>query len=354
MKKLCIDVSKPYDVIIKNGLLNHIDDYIDKNKKILIVTDSNVFSIYEKKLASCFEKISKEYYIYVINAGEKSKSIENFAKILEFAAARKFSRSDIFVSFGGGVCGDLCGFCAACYLRGVEYIQIPTTLLSMVDSSVGGKTAVDLEAGKNLAGCFYQPSLVLCDPELLKTLDDKTFREGMAEVIKYAFLKESNLYSLINNKDLNFEEVIYTCVDIKREFVAADEFDKGLRQMLNFGHTFAHVFEKLSDFEISHGFAVAMGMNMITIIAAKCDFCNKDTLAKLQELLKVHNLPLFPDNTGYKFTVNQIIDVMLNDKKCFNQKISFIIPDQTGICKIMPVEISNLHNFIANNLETVI
>ncbi len=346
MKKLHIDASKPYDVLIENGLFSRMNEYLN-SKQLLIVTDTNVMSIYEKALRNMLDRTGAEYYIFVIQSGEQSKNSENFIKILEFAAEKKFSRSCCFVSFGGGVCGDLCGFCAATYLRGVGFVQIPTTLLAAVDSSVGGKCAIDLKSGKNLAGCFYQPDIVLCDPLLLKTLNEGIFADGMAEVIKYCFLNKNNLCEHIYDKEnLMLEEIIYRCIEIKNTFVTADEFDIGVRQMLNFGHTFAHAYEKISDYEISHGKAVSMGMVSACKLAEKLKLCDNTVREKLVKLLKTYGLPTAADELGYSFDNTQVLSCMLNDKKRFSDTLNLILPHNDGVCRIFSTPAANIKEII--------
>ena len=244
-------------------------------------------------------------------------------------AEKHFTKSDVLVALGGGVTGDLTGLAAALFLRGISVIQVPTTLLSAVDSSVGGKTAVNLKAGKNLAGVFNQPCLVLCDTEFLNTLEDDIFADGMAEVIKYGVLADEELFEKVkkgNVKD-NIEEIIARCVEIKRDIVNEDEFDTGRRQLLNFGHTLGHAIEAESEFRISHGTAVAMGM----VLAADISFKNNLTSVSLAE-----EISEACENNGLKtecpYTTETLGKFALSDKKISGKNISFIVPERMGKC----------------------
>jgi 3-dehydroquinate synthase len=221
--------------------------------------------------------------------GEKSKNSVTYINLLNFLAENHITRTDALLALGGGVVGDLTGFAAATFLRGIKFIQCPTTLLAMVDSSVGGKTAIDLECGKNLAGAFYQPSVVICDITTLDTLSEKIFYDGCAEVIKYGVIASEELFEICRDgfKD-NIEEIIYRCVSIKRDIVMEDEFDTGMRQLLNFGHTIGHGIEACSKYYITHGTAVAIGMVLITKAAVKMNMCNEEVLVRLEKLIEIH------------------------------------------------------------------
>ena len=252
MKTICIKASKSYQVHIGQQLIPQAATYIQKIHpvcKAAIISDSNVYPLFGKALEDSLSASGFSVISYVFTAGEASKNGETFLEILNFLAENEMTRSDFLIALGGGVVGDITGFAAATFLRGVSYIQIPTTLLAMVDSSVGGKTAIDLPAGKNLAGAFYQPSLVLCDLNALDTLPREIFCDGCAEVIKYGVLYDADLFYHLFEKGLQFdrEDVIARCVEWKRNVVIEDEFDIGARQMLNFGHTVGHGIEKQRD-----------------------------------------------------------------------------------------------------------
>ncbi|MBQ2812197.1 MAG: 3-dehydroquinate synthase, partial [Clostridia bacterium] len=293
-KKIDVKAGKPYSVKIGKGLLDKAGEEakaLGLDGKALIVSDDNVAALYIEKASAALEKSGFEVFSFVIPHGESSKSAENLLAILEFAAENAFSRTDTFFALGGGVVGDLCGFAAAVYMRGTNFVQLPTTLLAAVDSSVGGKTAIDLEAGKNLAGAFYQPKLVLCDTDTFDTLPDEEFSNGMAEVIKYGMFCDGGFLDILTESNTDIEEIVARCVAIKARVVEADEFDKGERMFLNFGHTVAHAVENLSGYTTPHGSAVAIGMAVITKAAIALGKCESKTFDILVELLKKYRLP---------------------------------------------------------------
>jgi len=243
------------------------------------------------------------------------------------------------------VVGDLAGFVAATYLRGVPFVQIPTTLLAMVDSSVGGKTAVDIPAGKNLVGAFHQPAMVICDPAVLATLPAENFADGMAEIIKHGMIRSKKLLQMINCDSYQMPEIIAANVEIKRDIVQRDEFDTGERQLLNFGHAIGHALEKLSRFEISHGKAVAIGMEIITRAAVKKGECPTECLEILQKLLQKYNLPTRA-SADLNFTPQEIFDATLTDKKRMGDVITEIIPHALGVCELREMPIDELFDWI--------
>jgi 3-dehydroquinate synthase len=244
-------------------------------------------------------------------------------------------------ALGGGVVGDLAGLAAALYLRGIKLVQIPTTLLAAVDSSVGGKTAVDLDAGKNLAGAFYQPDLVICDTDTLSTLPKSEFSNGMAEVIKYAAIRDKSLYNALRPPISNLGAVIARCVEIKRDIVSADERDKGERQLLNFGHTFAHAIEKCSGYKIVHGSAVAIGMAMMTRACLARNICGGDCLEVLLDALDAYGLPA---ETGYD--EDALFSALLSDKKRNHDRITLVVPRGPGRCERLSVTLPKAREFL--------
>ena len=249
------------------------------------------------------------------------------------------------ITLGGGVVGDLGGFTAAVYQRGIPFVQIPTTLLAMVDASVGGKTAIDLKAGKNLCGAFHQPLLVVCDTNCLNTLSPEIFSDGMAEVIKYAMISDAVLFDLLKKGDPDMENVIRLCVEDKRALVEEDETDKGVRQLLNLGHTVGHAIEACSDFSISHGSAVAMGMVIITRAAIKTGVCKEDTLTALLALLHRYDLP-----TECPFTTEQLFAVAISDKKRAGGFITLAVPYGVADTRLVTVPVDALENYIRAGL----
>ena len=350
MKTVTISASKTYQIHICNNLIPQIGGHIAnlvKGKKVMILSDSNVWPLYGESVYKSLHQCGFTVIQYIIPAGEASKSGENYLKILNFLAENQLTRADSIVALGGGVVGDLAGFVAATYLRGIAFIQVPTSLLAMVDSSVGGKTAIDLQAGKNLAGAFYQPSLVLCDLDALKTLPADVFNDGCAEVIKYAILFDSELFLHLETYGLDFdrEYVISRCVELKRDIVNRDERDLGERQLLNLGHTIGHSIEANSAYAVSHGKAVAVGTQIITAGAASEGICSADTLPKVNRILKQFGLP-----TETTFDSHTLAEAALRDKKRANDTISLILPKHIGECFIYPYPIKDLESFIKAGL----
>lgn len=344
MKTVKVEASTTYDILIENGLIADCGKYIStirKNCKIMIISDSTVFSIYGETVKSSLINEGFEISEFIIAPGEASKCADNLIKLWNTLANAHFTRSDVIVALGGGVVGDLSGFAASTYLRSIKYIQIPTTLLAMVDSSVGGKTAIDLDAGKNLAGTFYQPSMVLCDPEALKTLPDEIFSDGMAEVIKYGMINQPQLLDILEN-DYDISDVIEICVKAKRDIVNEDERDTGVRQLLNFGHTLAHGIELDSDYTIPHGRAVSVGMVLITKAAVKAGKCDKNALDILKKLLIKNSLPLSTD-----ITADTLCKAALHDKKRAGGTITLVIPTKAGECILEKTPIENLYDFVS-------
>ena len=340
-----VNVSTPsssYQVLIESGALERAGSIyreLDKSPKggmAAVVTDDIVDELYSSKLESSLSGAGYEVIKYVIPNGENSKNPEQLFKIINFLAENHLTGSDTVFALGGGVVGDIAGFAASIYLRGINLVQIPTTLLSAVDSSVGGKTAVDLPTGKNLAGAYYQPKLVICDYSTLNTLSDDIFADGMAEVIKYGAIYDNSLLDLLTgSREDNIEEIIERCVTIKSLIVGQDEKDKGLRQLLNFGHTFGHAVEKCSSYGISHGKAVAIGMVMMTKAAIKKGFCSEECLTPILD--KIHSFEL-PDKTG--FTAEEMYEALLSDKKRKGDSITLIIPEVPGKCRLYKTTIS--------------
>lgn len=351
MKRICVHASAEYDVLIESGAFNRLGTPIKrvlKGRKVVVVSDSNVAPLYLDRALQSLAQSGFEASGYVFPAGEDSKNAETYFSLLNYLAENRLTRSDALIALGGGVVGDLTGFAAATYLRGIALIQIPTTLLSCVDSSVGGKTAIDLPMGKNLVGAFYQPKLVICDPELLKTLPDAIFSDGCAEVIKYGMIgSEALLKRLADDHARNrLEDVIAECVDMKREIVESDEFDRGNRQLLNLGHTFAHSIEALSDYSISHGSAVATGMRIITCAAVKRGLCPEICLTTLDRLLTQYELPM---RTSY--TAEALAEKALSDKKRSGESITIVSPTGLGRSKLVKIPVSELIGWAKDGVD---
>lgn len=350
MITVSVNASKNYQVIIGSDLSATLIDHIKllgKTGKAAIISDSNVFPIYGKMIDDALQKAGMKTCSYVLPAGEESKNGANYLSILDFLAQNQLTRSDMLVALGGGVIGDITGFAAATYLRGISFIQIPTSLLAMVDSSVGGKTAIDLPTGKNLAGAFYQPDLVLCDVKALDTLPQDVFIDGCAEVIKYGILYDPDLFEHLYKHGLDFdrEAVIARCVALKRDVVAEDEYDTGARQKLNLGHTIGHGIEAYSGYTVTHGKAVAIGTVIVSKAGTAKGICDSNTARKITAILERFGLPL--DTTA---TAEQLFRFALSDKKRAGSKINLIVPHKIGDCIIHPIAVEDLQAFIKAGL----
>lgn len=350
MKTITVDASSRYDIHIGSGIRHLVGKYACAMKgvqKVCVVSDTNVFPLYGNEVCQALEASGLEVCSFVFPSGEAHKNGATYLALLEALAAHQLTRTDLIIALGGGVVGDLAGFAAATYLRGIRSIQMPTTLLAAVDSSVGGKTAIDLSAGKNLAGAFYQPSLVLCDTDALESLPIQVFRDGCAEVIKYAVLYDPELFAHLEKQGLAFhrEEVISRCVGWKRDAVVADEFDLGLRKKLNLGHTIGHAIEKLSDYTISHGNAVAAGTAIITKSASRRGLCPADDCSRVLSLLSAFGLPTVTDYDGDALYLSA-----LSDKKRNGSTLDLIVPERIGSCAIVPTPIQELRSIIKAGL----
>ena len=350
MNTITINASRQYDVIIGSGILSTLGSHLKaltKADKICIVSDSNVFPLYGSATANSLTECGYQVDSFVFPAGEESKNGTTYLELLNFLAQNQLTRNDCIVALGGGVVGDLSGFAAATYLRGITYVQVPTTLLAAVDSSVGGKTAIDLPAGKNLCGAFYQPSLVLCDVDTLNTLPADIFRDGCAEVVKHGVLFDAALFNYLTEAGLHFDrqKVISRCVELKRDVVVQDEFESGLRMKLNLGHTIGHGVEKHSNFTISHGSAVSIGMAIVARAAAKAGLCSAKTVDDILYVLLNLGLP-----TGTTFDAQMLFNAALSDKKRSGGTVNLIIPRAIGQCDIVPTPVSELKSFIEAGL----
>lgn len=343
METIRVPASKEYEVIIDKGILASLGercaDLFGKGRAA-VITDSNVAPLWLDKAVESLKSAGIDVITYIFPAGEESKSKETLFDILEFMASNRLTRSDFAVALGGGVTGDMTGLAASLYLRGIPFVQVPTTLLAAVDSSVGGKTAVNLAAGKNLMGAFYQPSLVLCDTDTLGTLSPEIFADGMAEVIKYGVIFDRELFDSVKGGNIadKLEKIIARCVELKRDVVAKDEFDKGDRQLLNFGHTMAHSIEKCSSFEISHGSAVAIGMVIAAKAGAKLGWSEENCTAEIIEANKNNNLPC---ECG--FSSAELADAALSDKKRTGNSIAFVAPRRIGECYLKKISVDVLY-----------
>ncbi len=347
-----INVRRGYDVHIGPGLLAESGALCARlgMKKAVIVTDSNVAALHlpavEKSLAD--HGIAADSFVFP--AGEKSKNMHTLSDVLEFLAQSHLTRADFVIALGGGVVGDMAGFAAACYLRGVRYVQMPTTLLAAGDSSVGGKAAVDLNHGKNLAGAFKQPEAVICDTDCIAALPAEIFADGAAEVIKTAVLSDESLFALCENGGVreNLQQVICHCVSYKGRVVAEDEFEASIRKLLNLGHTVGHAIEKCSGYSVPHGRAVASGMVVIARYAAKNGLCTADTCRRIENALTSVGLP-----TGTEFGAEELYNAALADKKRTGGEITLILPRAIGSCELVKVPVEQMLPIIASGLEAL-
>ena len=333
--KLTVNLGKDsYPIYIENNILSQTGDYIRKiyhGKRIMIISDDNVFPLYGDRLIHTLDSTYECHHL-VLPHGESTKDFQTLPTVYKAMLEAKISRSDLVIALGGGVIGDLAGFAASSYLRGVRLVQIPTSLLAQVDSSVGGKVAVDLPEGKNLVGAFYQPSLVLIDPLVLNTLKERFINDGMGEVIKYGCIKDADLFSTLESHS-SFEDlkeelpvIITRCVDIKRMVVENDQFDTGERMLLNFGHTLAHTIEQHFHYQReSHGEAVAIGMYQITRIAEEKGLTPKRTAERIQKVLKTYGLPF---ECG--LTLGTLTEAIALDKKNLNGNLNVILLHEIG------------------------
>lgn len=333
MKAIHLNASKPYDILIDSGLFNQVFSLIEpfcKGRNIAIITDDIVDKLYGEQLLEQLKQNDYSTIKFVFPNGEVSKNINTLSDILEFLASNNFKRNDFIIALGGGVVGDIAGLASAIYMRGISFIQIPTTLLAMVDASVGGKTAIDLKAGKNLAGSFWQPSLVICDTDIVKNLPEDIFREGMGEVLKYDVIDDLGIFeSVLSNKVFDdLESIIYKCIKSKQNVVEQDEYEtKGIRKLLNVGHTFAHGLEKLSNYNIYHGVAVATGLVWEASISYKLNLCSKETFNQIKQAVTKCGLLI-----NFKYDFEELVETMKKDKKNDNSLISFMLPLKIGNC----------------------
>lgn len=349
-QRIRICTQKEYDVIIGKDLLPLCGTYIREVVspcRMAVITDSNVAPLYLDGVESSLTKAGFETHSFVFPAGESSKNIKTLSDILEFLGEIPLTRTDCVVALGGGVTGDMAGFAAGCYLRGIRYIQIPTTFLAAVDSSVGGKTAVNLGAGKNLAGLFLQPELVLCDIATFRTLTPEIFADGTAEAIKTAILGNETMFSLFETENIHdhIEEIVSFCVTKKGEIVTGDEREQGLRRLLNLGHTIGHAIEKCSSFSITHGHAVAMGMAIVARASLKNGWSEEDCLTPILNSLNKFRFPL-----DCPYSAAELTQAALKDKKRMGDTITLVIPVSLGNCQLKKIPVEELGAFIEGGL----
>lgn len=340
MKTVEIKTKNSYNVYIGDGLLDVLDTLLPlkQEQKVLIVTDDTVDGLYGKRAVSSLEKICTVYK-FVFAHGEASKNIATLFEILEYSAKCGLDRTSAIVALGGGVVGDIAALASALYMRGIAFYNIATTLLAMIDSSVGGKSAIDLPSGKNLAGVIRQPNGVICDIRLLDTLSDELYACGMAEAVKYKILYGTE----INDGK---ERLVYECVQAKNKCVSEDEFENGNRRFLNLGHTVGHAIESCSHYSVPHGYAVAAGIGVIAKASYKHGFCSLDVLKSVQNLLAENGL-----SVSFDFTSEQLSEKIKSDKKARGEHVSFIVINDIGKCSIEKIHFNDIESFIASGME---
>ena len=350
MRNVKINVSKEYLAWIGEGLLSRAGEMIKAacgGSIAAIVTDDIVGRLYGDIVKRSLRAAGYTTISFVFPNGERSKNMETYVSLLDALTDANLTRADVVVALGGGVVGDMAGFAAASYLRGVAFAQIPTTLLAMVDSSVGGKTAVNLAAGKNQVGAFYQPDIVLCDYTVLETLPPDVFQDGCAEIIKHGVILSDELFELLKMPiKPQLEDIIARNITIKRDVVVADERDTGVRQILNFGHTIGHGIEKLSGYNISHGKAVAVGMAIVARGAWRKGLCNEDCYREIIKVLKLYG---FACETS--FLPEQLFMAAFSDKKRSGKYITEILPERIGKCVLHSFSLQELEEFIRLGMQ---
>ncbi len=346
MKTVEVKTGRPYNILIEHGIIDHAGEYIrplTKAIRAVIISDTNVSPIYSQRVKNSLENNGFETSVFVFQAGESSKRLSTIEKMYTHLFEHNITRTDIIIALGGGVTGDMAGFAAATYLRGIDFVQIPTSLLAQVDSSVGGKTAVDLPTGKNLVGAFWQPILVLIDSDTLDTLPEKFFKDGLGEVVKYGCIRSESLFERLENENAKdfIDDIIFECVSIKRDVVEHDERDTGERAILNFGHTLGHALEKLNNYEnLTHGEAVSAGSAIITRISENNGLTAKGTAQRLENLLKKYELPINAD-----FPLSDIISATRGDKKSTGTSIKFVFLKEIGNCFVQKIDTADFGEF---------
>lgn len=347
-----LNVLNKYDIMIERGILDRCGELIKnvcKGKRCCIVSDDNVAPIYAERVLDSMKNAGYEVSLCIFPHGEKNKHIGIVTEILTTLADNSLTRSDFVIALGGGVTGDLAGFAASIYLRGIAFVQIPTTLLAQIDSSVGGKTGCDLPAGKNLVGAFHHPSAVIIDPDILSTLPDKFMRDGMGELIKYGAIRSAEIFEMLESNPPfgSIDELIYKCVEIKAGIVERDFTETGERTLLNFGHTVGHAIEKLENFRgMSHGCAVAAGMCIITRAAEKVELCFNGNAARIEALCRKYGLP-----TGYSATADDIASAAMADKKRNGDMLKLVLIRKIGDSFVCPIRCAKLSELLEGCIE---
>lgn len=354
MKTIHVAAGRPYDIRIGGGLLGELPALLtgicgERRPRLALITDDRVNALADgarrpvPDLQAALEAAGYPVCKFVFPNGEVSKTLDTVREVYGFLSANSITRTDLILAVGGGVVGDLAGFAAATWLRGVSFVQVPTTLLAMVDSSVGGKTGVDIPEGKNLVGAFWQPSFVACDTDMLSFLPAETFADGMAEVIKYGAILDESLFSLLEAgaPGDRIREIIARCVDLKRQVVEEDERDRGLRQILNFGHTFGHAIEKESAFSVTHGQGVAIGMALMARACERAGLTPAGTADRIARCCALHGLPT---RTDYPLEI--LCAHAMGDKKRAGDRLTLVTLERLGKAALHPVDAAALLDFM--------
>lgn len=347
MEKVTVKVREGYDILIDKGILDRCGELIKSVKptgKCAVITDDNVDGFYGARVMKSLEAAGIEAVKYVFPHGEASKNHSTLLGIYDFLAEKGFTRSDYIAALGGGVVGDTAGFAAATYMRGIDFVQIPTTGISQSDSSVGGKTAVDIAGGKNLVGAFHQPRLVICDTETLSTLTPEFFADGMAEIVKHGMIKSAELFEILSSGNIkdNLVEIMKRNVTIKGKVVENDEREKGERMLLNFGHTLGHALEKYYGFKkLTHGYAISIGMSTFTHIAERRGMCKAGVADKLDALLEKCGLP-----TTDPAPLHELFRISLGDKKHLASGMNIVICSDIGKSEVVKMSVDEYEKFL--------
>ena len=344
MERIVVNTSVPYEVLLGNGLLEHAGELTASavtGRKVVIACDGLIAPQYLNTVRGAFEHAGFETSACLLYGGEKGKTLAAVEQLTTAAVEADLGHDGLFAALGGGVTGDVTGLAAALYMRGIDWVQLPTTLLAMADAAAGGKTAVNAAGEKNLIGAFHQPRLVLCDPDVLKTLPLPLMDEGMAEIIKFGAVGSAELLDSIRS-GAQPETLIAACIRMKAAIVEQDEHDRGQRRLLNFGHTFGHALERLNEFAIYHGEGVAVGMLIAAFAAEKHGLCPAGVYEDLRLLVKANHLP-----TCTRFPAADIAKTALRDKKRIGDVLTLIMPTARGRCELFPMPTGDLEGFIA-------
>ena len=338
MKTIKVDLGdRSYNIVIQRGIANAIGETVKNifdGNRIAVITDANVNGLYGVTIINSLKNSGYNAERILLEPGEETKSFSTLVYIIKKLVGLGITRSDAVIALGGGVVGDIAGFAASIYLRGIRYIHVPTTLMAQVDSAIGGKTAIDLPEGKNLVGSIHQPTAVVTDPDLLATLPEKYIKDGISEIIKYGCIHDASLFEALENHHFQMDELVEKCCQIKKSYVERDEFDTGERMKLNFGHTLGHAIEKAGNYsEFTHGEAVAIGMHAITEISERKGLTQTGTAQRIKALLTKYGLP-------YKmpYPLTQLLPAMAHDKKNFAKSLNLVLLKKIGESFIYPAQ----------------